>query len=146
MVDVILIRPGAGAPRLIPASRADLDALQKLRADTPCSATIKFPRSLPHQRWYRALVSVVADAIGVHHDALHADLKFKAGLVSRLYLGPKGTPIVELKSTAFADMDESEFTEYRVIAVALLFRDYLPGVKKRSVWERVEQMVGPCPW
>ena len=81
----------------------------------------------------------------MHPDSLHAHLKFKAELVRRILL-VDGRPLIELKSTSFPEMDESEFTDYRIIAVNILFRDFLDGVRKNDVWRRVEELVGPCPW
>lgn len=80
----------------------------------------------------------------MHPDLLHATLKFKCGLVRRILLGTTG-PFVELKSTAFAEMEEGEFSEYLNLAIEVLFRDFLPGVRRADVFRRVEEMVGPRP-
>jgi hypothetical protein len=141
MVDLVTIRDG---PSLIPATPFDLELLEKVRGKRPLRTSVVFSRSVPHNRWYRALVSVVADGLGLHPDTLHAELKFKAGLVRRILMAQCG-PVVELESCAFATMDEAKFTEYVNLAVEIIFRDYLPGVKRKGVYARVEELVGPRP-
>lgn len=146
MVDITVIRPkDDGPPRLLPASAYDVEQLERVRTGKPALASVVFKRSLPHLRWYRCLVGIVAEAKGMHPNALHAHLKFKAGLVRQILLA-EGKAFIELQSTAFSSMDETAFTEFRIIAVNLLFRDFLDPSDKRAVWKRVEEMVGPCPW
>lgn len=141
MVDLVVIRDG---PSIVPATPMDMEQLQKLRPGRPHRASIVYSRSVQHNRWYRGLVSVVADGLGLHPDTLHAELKFKAGMVRQILLGSAG-PFVELQSTAFDQMDEAKFTEYVTLAVEILFRDFLPGVKRDNVFRRVEELVGPRP-
>lgn len=145
MVELTVIRPKEGEPRLVPASPFDVEQFGRVRAGKPALAKIVFPRSLQHLRWYRGLVGVVAEAVGMHPNSLHAHLKFKAELIRNITM-VDGRPLVELKSTSFSEMDEAEFTDYRIIAVNILFRDFLDGVRKKDVWRQVEQLVGPCPW
>ncbi len=149
MVDFVGIRPKDGPPRLVPATQFDLEQLEKVRPGKPALAVVKFKRSLQHLRWYRGLLSIVAEARGMHPDELHAELKWKAGLVKRILLSATGAPFVELHSVAFHGpdaIDEIKFTEFRVIAVNLLFRDYLDSSDQPEVWSRVEELCGPCPW
>lgn len=144
MVDLVTIRDG---PSLVPATRLDLDQLEKVRSGTPLRTAVTFARSNQHMRWYRALVGVVADAIGLHPDTLHAELKFKAGFVRRILMSNQFGVAVELESAAFAAMDETRFTEFRTIAVELLFRHYLEGVNRAAVFGQVYDLLGePCPW
>lgn len=144
MVDFIGVREGH---RIVAATALDLEELEKLRSGQPLRVTAVFDRSGPHNRWFHKLLGVVADGLGMHPAALKADLKWKAGLVSRVLTSKDFGVAVELKSTAFAAMDESEFTDFRRIAVEVLFRDYLPGVQRRDVYAQVEGLTGePCPW
>lgn len=89
-------------------------------------------------------MSVVADGIGWQPGSLHSELKFKAGLIEHIFLARAG-PVVELKSTAFAKMDETEFWKYVDTAVEIIFHDYLPGVRRKDVLARVAELVGPRP-
>lgn len=149
MVDFVGIRPKTvdGVWHLQPAPNPlDRAEFEKIRAGIPVHVSVVFKRSLEHLRWYRALVGVAAEGIGMHPDALHAELKFRAELVEQILLGQGGRPFIKLQSTAFRSMDEIKFTEYRVIAVNVLFRDFLPGVRRKDIWRRVEELVGPCPW
>lgn len=141
MVDLVTVRDG---PSLVPATPFDVQQLEKLRPGRPFRTTVVFNRSVQHNRWYRALVSIVADGLGLHPDTLHSELKFKAGMVRRILIG-QAQPFVELHSTAFEAMDEGKFTEFVTLAVEILFRDYLPGVKRDHVFKRVEELVGPRP-
>lgn len=129
---------------LVPATAFDRSTLERVRGKQPLATTVTFRRSVVHNRWYRALVGVVAEGLGVHPQALHADLKLKAGLVRQILLNASG-PLVELESCAFATMDEARFREYVGIAVEIIFRDYLPGVRRADVYEQVKQLVGPRP-
>ncbi len=149
MASLSVLRDG---PRLIPASRFDLEELDKLPPGKLGHANVFYPRSIKHHRWYRALIGVVAEALGMSADALNAELKFKAGFVRRILTSNQFGVAVELESTAFPSnrpdgMDEARFNEFRTIAVELLFRDYLPEVNRKSVYQRVADILKePCPW
>jgi hypothetical protein len=140
-MEIVAIREG---PKILPATAFDLERLEKVREGTPFHASIVFARSLPLHNWYHALVSVVADGLGLHHDTLHAELKAKAGKVARILFLERG-PVIELKSTAFRAMDNIEFSEFVAIAERLVFEHYLPGVRKKDVLRRVADLVGPRP-
>jgi hypothetical protein len=115
--------------------------LEKLRPDRPYRASIVYSRSNQHNRWYRGLVSIVAEGLGLHPDTLHAELKFKAGLIEHIIMGAAG-PMPVLYSTKFSEMDEARFTEFVNLAVEIIFRDYLEGVRRGDVFKRVEELVG----
>lgn len=85
---------------------------------------------------------MVAEGIGVSPGALHAELKFHCGLIRNIMLTQAAGTVVELKSTAFAAMPEDEFSEFVTMAIEVAFERYLPGVKRREVLARVEEMVG----
>lgn len=105
-----------------------------------------YPRSLQHQRWYRALVAVVADGIGWQPNALHKELKWRAQLVESIFILQGGEGVgVELRSTAFDEMDEPDFSAYTDLAIEIIFRDFMPGVQRNFVIEQVHEMVGPRP-
>lgn len=104
-----------------------------------------YPRSLQHQRWYRGLVAVVADGIGWQPNGLHKELKFRAQLVESIFMLQGGGVAVELKSTAFNELDEPDFRAYTDLAIEIIFRDFLAGVERNSVIAKVNDMVGPRP-
>lgn len=104
-----------------------------------------YPRSLQHQRWYRALVAVVAEGIGMQPGGLHKELKFRAELVEHIFMLKGGGVGIELKSTAFGAMDEPDFMAYTNLAIEIIFRDFLPGVRRNSIIAQVNDMVGPRP-
>lgn len=135
--------------KLVPATQMDLERLQNVRGKRPMQTTLIFSRSSPLNRWYRGLVSVVAEGIDAHPEQLHQELKCKAGLISQIIPVKTGdgkiAMAVRLRSTAFAEMEDGEFREYVNLAVELIFRDYLPGVKRKDVYKRVQEWVGPRP-
>jgi hypothetical protein len=147
MADLVTLKPRRGELRLVPATPADLEVLDKVRPERPLRTRVTFDRSSPHNRWFHGLLGVVADGIGMHPAQLKAELKWKCGLVKNILSSPSFGIAIEFKSVAFGEMDEIEFTQFRQIAVEVLFRDYLPGVKRRDVWKRVDELMGySCPW
>lgn len=141
-VELVAIRDG---PKLVPATPFDLEQLERLRQGKGMRISATYPRSLPHQRWYRALISVVADGIGWQPNGLHKEIKFRAQLVEHIFMLKGGGVGVELKSTAFGELDEPEFRAYTDLAIEIIFRDFLPGVERNSVIAQVHDMVGPRP-
>jgi len=140
MVDMLLRREGHA---LVPDTEADVAQFSKLRDGHSYFGKIVFKRSVQHHRWWRGLVWIVSQGIGVNHETLHDDIKYKAQLVRAIMLGQASrAPYVLLKSTAFDQMDEGTFIEFVTVGVEIIFRDYLPDVPRSNVFERVRQMVG----
>lgn len=129
-----------------PSTRFDLDACAPIKSRREGRLVFTFSRSVQLNRWYRGLVGIVADALDVSPGVLHAELKFEAGLIENVFSSPKFGVCVSLESTAFAAMDETRFVAYTKMAVEIIFKKYLPGVKRKQVFDEVEKMVGPRPW
>jgi hypothetical protein len=137
-----------GVPGLFPSTALDRQTLDRLR-DGALVPTVLLPeRSVEHQRWYRGLVGVIAEGLGRDPHGLHCELKAKANLVENIFLAGK-VAFITLESTRFpkngGTMDEVRFREYTDLVLEIIFRQYLPGVRRRDVLERVEAMVGPRP-
>jgi hypothetical protein len=132
---------------LVPATSVDEDRLRSIRHYEPMQVQTLFARTSKLNRWYRGLVGRVAEAIDVAPDALHADLKFKAGLIEQVMLvhAARGGFAVRLRSTAFPLMDETEFSRYVDVAVELMFRDYMPGIRSRERQRLIAEWVGRRP-
>lgn len=132
---------------LVPATDLDYERVQKLPHKWPLDMHARFNRTSKLNRWYRGLVAHVADGIGVEPEALHCDLKLKAGLIERvLMFGEiKGAVAIQLRSTAFPKMQDHEFDAYCTVAVELLFRDYLPRMSSRKRQAQIAQWVGRRP-
>lgn len=134
---------------LVPATSMDEERLRSIRLyNEPMQVQTLFARTSKLNRWYRGLVGHVADAIDASPDALHADLKFKAGLILQIIPVRTGTSAaiaVRLKSTAFPLMDDTEFSHYVDIAVELMFRDYLPGIRSRQRQALITEWAGRRP-
>lgn len=150
MVDLVMVRESRKFMRLVPATQMDEDRLRGLRTDDPFQVQITFTRTSRLNRWYRGLVGHVAEGIGADPNALHADLKFKAGLVQQILALPASgerPPVmaVQLRSTAFPLMDDVEFSTYCDVATELLFRDYLPHIKGRQQAAHITAWAGRRP-
>lgn len=134
---------------LVPATDLDYERLRALRVYDPMQVQTHFSRTSKLNRWYRGLVGRVAEAIDASPDALHAELKFKAGLIQQIIpvraTSVKGGVAVRLKSTSFPEMDDSEFSRYCDIAVELLFRDYLPHIRARQRKALIAEWAGRRP-
>lgn len=130
----------------MPATAFDLEQLERLRqGGSGMRIRATYPRSLQHQRWYRALISVVAEGLGWQPNGLHKEIKFRAQLVESIFMLTDGGVAVELNSTAFGAMDEPDFKQYTDLALEIIFRDFLPGVQRNSVIAQVHDLVGPRP-
>jgi hypothetical protein len=129
-MDICLVRDERRLA-LVPGTDLDRDRLARLPKGFPMEAQVRFARTSKLNRWYRGLVAHVAEAIGVHPDALHADLKTKAGLIEQVMLSGqiRGAVVLRLRSTAFPEMDDTEFDAYVSFAVETMFSDYLPHVR-----------------
>lgn len=134
---------------LVPATSVDQERLRSIRWQQPMQTQIHFLRSGKLQRWYRGLVGHVADAIDASPDALHAEVKFKAGLVEQIIMvqsaAVRGAVAVRLKSTAYPAMDETAFSHYVDIAVEILARDYMAGITSRAKHKLILEWVGRRP-
>jgi hypothetical protein len=134
---------------LVPATDLDADRLRSIRHHEPMQVPTMFTRTSKLNRWYRGLLGRVAEAIGCAPDALHAELKFKAGLIDQIIMvkntGVGAGVAVRLKSTAFPLMDDTEFSRYVDYAVELMFRDYLPHVRSRQRKALIAEWAGRRP-
>jgi hypothetical protein len=131
---------------LVPATDLDWTRLARLPREQPFEVMLRFNRTSKLNRFYRGLVGKVAEAIDVDPDALHCDLKFKAGLVERMLAGTaNGMVAVQLRSTAFPAMEDLEFSNYVDVAIELLHRDYLPHIREREWQRQIIQWAGRRP-
>jgi hypothetical protein len=101
------------------------------------------PRSRQEEKWYRGLVGVVAEGIGLEPNTLHFDLKYHAGKILEIVASPVLGPQVVLKSST--QMDDEEFHTFVVLATEILFQRYLPGARRKDVFKEVERRVGHGP-
>lgn len=134
---------------LVAATSVDQERLRSIRWREPIQAQLLFLRSGNLQRWYRGLVGKIAEAIDASPEALHAELKFKAGLVEQIIpvrSASVGMSIaVRLRSTAYPAMDQTSFSRYVDIATELLCRDYLSGIKSKERQKLILEWVGHRP-
>ena len=110
---------------------------------------ITFARTGNLQRWYRGLVSKVAEGIDASPEALHCECKFKAGLVEQIIMvksaGVGSAVAVRLRSTAYPAMDQPAFEHYVDVATEILCRDYLGDIPSRQRQKLILEWVGHRP-
>ena len=142
VVDIVRAPLPDVAAAIIPAGPRDFERLERVRRRTGINAMLRGPhRSRDQEDWYRALVRYVADGVGMHPDTLHAELRFAAGKVKRIFTSEKLGTAVELKSST--EMDFAEYAAFVAEATDIIFRDYLPGVRRKDVLAVVDKMVKP---
>lgn len=134
-----------GRPIIVPVYRQGVDVLLNVHAKGVMQATVlKYTRSAARENWYWGLIHHVADGLGIDRYTLHADIKLKAELVKGWILGASG-PVPILQSTKREEMEDAEHRAYVDLAVEIVFRHFLPGVRRKDVLAEVEAMVGPRP-
>jgi hypothetical protein len=133
---------------LVAATSLDEDRLRSIRWSDPMQTQITFLRTGNLQRWYRGLIGKIAEGIGCSPDLLHAEVKFKAGLIEQIIpvrSAGIGAVAVRLRSTAYPSLDQTSFSHYVDVATEILCRDYLEGVKSRPRQKLILEWVGHRP-
>lgn len=132
---------------LVPATDLDAERLSSLPRDWPFQVQTLLTRTSKLNRWYRGIVGKAAEGLGVHPQALHCDLKLKAGLVEQAIVSAafRGTVVVKLRSTAFPEMGDDEFAHYCDFAIPCLFRDYIPGIRAAEQRKLISEWAGRRP-
>lgn len=138
-----------GKTVLVPARARDAEVLQDIRNKGPLQTVVlKYSRNDALRNWYWGLVQEVADGNGIHKDDLHAQLRFKVGLIKAWILGTTG-PVAILKSTAKPEngghLNDLEYRRYVDDAVEVIFLHYADPKDKPSLFKMVEERVGPRP-
>lgn len=132
---------------LLPATDLDADRVRSLPRDFPMQASVIFTRTSKLNRWYRGIVGHVAAGIDAHPQALHNDLKLKAGLVEQVMFSQvaKQVVVVKLRSTAFPEMGDDEFSHYCDFAIPTIFRDYCPDIRAAAQRKLIDEWAGRRP-
>lgn len=133
---------------LLPATDLDADRVRSLPRDNyPMQAQVIFTRTSKLNRWYRGIVGKVAEGIGAHPQALHNDLKLRAGLIQQVMFSQvaKNVVVVRLRSTAFPEMGDDEFSNYCDFAVPTMFADYIPGIRAAEQRKLINEWAGRRP-
>lgn len=132
---------------LLPATDLDRARLASLPREWPFQVQTLLTRTSKLNRWYRGGIGRVADGLGVHPDALHCDLKLKAGLIEQVMLSQavRGVVSVKLRSTAFPEMGDDEFSNYCDFVVPCIFRDYAPDIRAAQQRKLVHEWFGRRP-
>jgi hypothetical protein len=134
-----------GSLVLAPARPQDAEALIRAEWKHPFVRTIISgpARSRQEEKWYRGLVGVVAEGIGMEADTLHYELKYHAGKILAVINSPALGVQLVLKSST--QMDDEEFHVFVVLATEILFQRYLPDARRSDVFREVQRRVGHGP-
>lgn len=117
------------------AAAADLGVTYRAKL-TDCA------RSGKRNRWFHALLSIVAEALSDPAwtaEGLKLVLKLKTGLVDRVKIGEQ---IIEIpRSTAFNAMSEDEFAQFCDRAVKVIVTEIMPGVDREDLLREIESFI-----
>jgi hypothetical protein len=129
--------------RLVPATPYDLEQLEQLPQRKTVKVVVTQARSLPHQRFYWALLGHVCKAHPIYKrsEQLHLALKFTLGYIDHLKLHT-GQVVPIVSSTSFAKMDQPAFKLFFDSALELMLREIVPDVRRKDLLAPVEQMLG----
>jgi hypothetical protein len=132
---------------LVPGTDLDAERLASLPRDWPFQVQTLLTRTSRLNRWYRGIVGKAAAGLEIHPQALHNDLKLKAGLVEQVMLSAAvpNSVVVKLRSTAFPEMGDDEFSAFCDFAVPCLFRDYIPGIRAPEQRKLINEWAGRRP-
>jgi hypothetical protein len=135
-----------GVPIIVPAGPEAIKEIRPFVGDKLRVATFPATKVDLLRRWYFAVVSELADGLGVLKDDLHAALKDKAHFYDGWVLGERGPyPVLRSLRDGISFTDLSAYVDH---AVEVIFIDYLGGdaLARRNLMDRVEKLVGhrPC--
>lgn len=129
--------------------------LAKLPAGVKLKAEIKKPRSLPRDRLYRAIATLVAENTDAfpNQETLHQATKQALGY-TRIYLR-KGATITQAEaeqlarqiivvqaSIAHNKMSDAEFAEYFDRTMDFYTSEVIPGIGRDELTEQAREMLG----
>jgi len=132
---------------LVPATDLDAARLRSLPRDWPLQVQTRLSRTSRLNRYWRGIVAKAAEGLGIHPQALHNDIKFKAGLVEQIMLSGAvpNMLMVKLRSTAFPEMGDEEFAAFVDFGIECLFRDYIPGIRAPERRQLLNEWAGRRP-
>lgn len=136
--------PGSALRRLTVETELDSEALGVLKADAVYRVDIVLPRdkrSVLQHRLLFGLIKLIQDnaptETPLSSDAILAALKIRTGHVKVCGL-PSGEVILFPASISFANMPQSEFNPWFEKAVAVMCRDFVPGLKEDTAKREIE--------
>jgi hypothetical protein len=145
-MDLVMVRDERRLA-LVPATDLDADRLRALPRLWPMQVQTRLARSNKLNRFWRGIIDKAAAGLGLHPQALHNEIKLRAGLVEQVMLLHAGRNVVtvKLRSTAFPEMGDDEFSAFVDFGIQCLFRDYLPGIKRPEQRKLIEEWAGRRP-
>ena len=146
MVDLVMARDERRLA-LVPATELDAARIAALPRGWPFQVQTRLTRTSKLNRFWRGIVGHAAAGLDVHPQALHNDIKLKAGLVEQVMLSPatSGVVVIKLRSTAFPEMGDDEFSAFVDFGIHCLFRDYIPNLRKPEQRKLVTEWAGRRP-
>jgi hypothetical protein len=145
-VEALLRRTPKG---LEAADEAAIQTLRKVSQGSEVLAEIRRPRKLNQHRKWRKILDVVWQSCGTFEtiDALHNDIKFRVGFVTRqkvvdFQTGELLAEIIVPKSTSFASCDQDEFESYMEAAIRAICEQIVPGMDDGLLREEIYRAIG----
>lgn len=141
--EIICYRPKDAVSHITARTPHDVELISGLPSMRDFLATISFPRSLQHNRWYWTLLGKVVENHEFYSspEVLHLWIKKRLGLWDELKFHD-GQVHLRISSTSFPKMDQGSFKDYCDRAIDVIVTDVLPGVRRRDLIAEIEKMVG----
>jgi hypothetical protein len=135
---------GSALRRLTVETEADAEALVALKADATYRVEIVQPkdkRSIQQHRLLFGLLKLIRDNTAVEppltDEVILNVLKLRTGHVKVAQL-PSGEVVMTPASIAFANMPQSDFNPWFEKALAVMCRDFLPGLSVERARREIE--------
>lgn len=129
--------------RLVPVTQRDIELLEELPLRKDLTARLSGFRSGRHHRFYWALISKVAKNTEKFRNAehLHMALKVAMGFYEDVEV-MHGQIVMQVKSTAWAKMDQHEFKQFFDGALLIIVEEVVPGMSRTELLDEVAGMLG----
>lgn len=122
----------------------DPNALRHVKQDEIVTCEVKRPRSIRRHNWFWALVTTAHHNLPEHlaerypsADMLMDELKVRTGHAELRYT-VSGERMVIPKSIAFHALDEDGFKAFCDRALALIAKDYIPGINPDDLRHEID--------
>lgn len=124
---------------LVPATPLDLEELERYRIGTRLHVTIEQPTDDSLMRFYRAVVSKAAKAIGQDPDSLHWWLRIECGLWREVVIFDGSSSIQPL---SLKEIPDARFREYVDRAIEVITTRVVPGADVEDLLNDVHRHIG----
>ncbi len=132
--------------KFIPESEFDLEQLEKAPLNVTIKVTYTVPRSLPHHKFFFAMLNIVWKNQREPHmfptvNSLLDAIKIAVGCV-REFKDFHGNTHVVPDSISFGKMDQVEFKEFFRSAVNVILTNIIPRCPRKELEQEIYNMLG----